>query len=514
MRAFTIALCLLSSIHTQGQHFFKLYDVQGDYDAAWSLAATPHGLLIASGSQCSSNGEECIGLKLINDLDGSVIWEKIILEPNHFIHLAGVKAILADNDSTFLLTGKTFTDSNQICYFVLKAKTTTGDTIWVRKHPDKSAASFTLLPAIEGGYLLLGQARDSLTNKSQPTVLHLDSIGNILEIRDYANPDTSSGSLDLSLDANGGYIMLRYQVGPSIQPHLGIFATWPVFVERLDAQRDIVWSSRIDTVSNTLALTGASIGLSNGDYAIGYAEDYSHDLFGWPYFDTPCYVMRLDENGQLIWKWIRYESTSFRRYLRNIVEAPNGDILGVGTLIDTTNFASGWAFRLSADGQLLWERLYSRFNLPARTFGLYGICLTSDGDIALSGVGDTIGALELHDMALLKVDAMGCLTSGCEGVFVPLSTDESQTDAAFLTPVFSIEGNPSGDGILKLHFDQFIKTGRVYVSALNGALQDMFVVKNTQSITCNLSRLRRGVYVVTFVDERTGVPASAKWVVE
>ncbi len=116
-------------------------------------------------------------------------------------------------------------------------------------------------------------------------------------------------------------------------------------------------------------------------------------------------------------------------------------------------------------------------------------------------------------MALIKLDAMGCLTPGCEGVFVPLSTDESQTDAAFLTPVFSIEGNPSGDGMLKLQFDQFVKTGRVYVSALNGALQDIFVIKNTQSIVYNLSRLSRGIYVVTFVDERTGVPVSTKWVI-
>ncbi len=142
--------------------------------------------------------------------------------------------------------------------------------------------------------------------------------------------------------------------------------------------------------------------LNSGDYIMGWYQDSIEN--------DGVLLYRLNPGGEVIWKkpMLTGLNGGFT-LLSNMVIAQNQDILGCGiSLCDSIYYA--WAFRVSSDGETLWEHCYyspDYFIDPV----LHDLVELPDGRIAYTGViGDSLTGT---DIWLLITDANGCVADDC-----------------------------------------------------------------------------------------------------
>lgn len=158
------------------------------------------------------------------------------------------------------------------------------------------------------------------------------------------------------------------------------------------------------------------------------------DFWGTPvgYNPSPYTIQKVTPDGTVLWRHIFWHMGD--RRINEFFIAENNDIIGVGSDSyddDTTNTKFGFIFRMSQDGELLWQRSISddRFGDNSNYFS-NGIEL-ENGDFVFSGrIVDTtdIEALSKINTWLVRTDANGCLYDTCEDITYVTSTKDLPTE--------------------------------------------------------------------------------------
>jgi len=211
---------------------------------------------------------------------------------------------------------------------------------------------------------------------------------------------------------------------------------------------EIIWEQQLPSSNVAFVANHAGLDISSKGHLIRAHRQVNNAV-----------VSKYDSSREFMWTFAFDDSHPFfgQFVINNLTHAKNGDIIGAGTGIVEGNAIapSGWLFRISPSGELLWSRKYLHiasdyeFDSGREDGGLLQAIELPDGDIlAVGGNADTLllnGALSKDaDVWILRVDGDGCLEPDCEGYdqIITRIIDLPQLD---LSLDFSIFPNPSSD---------------------------------------------------------------------
>ncbi|SEQ46139.1 T9SS type A sorting domain-containing protein [Neolewinella agarilytica] len=187
-------------------------------------------------------------------------------------------------------------------------------------------------------------------------------------------------------------------------------------LQKISANGKLLWSKPIYP-GRTFDFQPTILPLPNGDIAYGWTKD-SFSLSRPPrFYDTdPVAIFFLDSLGEFK---SRTMLGPVQGQLNNLELLPGGDILGMGWkgMIVEPGVPGrvGWVFRLSPNGEKIWERLITYPGSTSTYLSFYDAVETPSGDILLAGVRD----IEEFNYGswLVKLGADGCYDpDDCGGV--------------------------------------------------------------------------------------------------
>ena len=194
--------------------------------------------------------------------------------------------------------------------------------------------------ASDGGILVQGQTRDSIAPYDfYPLLIKYDSIGKLQWWKEYDDDvrERSSSSYGITQENDSENIYYGSRKTSLLRPAV---RSYPV-VYKLDEWGDEIWHFQFDEASddheaNIFNLTATKDG---GVVGVGRGKILETD-FGFIY--PSAWMFKLDSQGNLLWNRyftrelvvddIAYSECQFR----DVVELPDGQLVAVGTIQDTT----------------------------------------------------------------------------------------------------------------------------------------------------------------------------------
>ena len=221
---------------------------------------------------------------------------------------------------------------------------------------------------------------------------------------------------------------------------------------------------------------------------------WTRDTFFWTVDPYPPVIYFLDSLGN-----IESEYDGFVRpgnyYMTKLKRMSNGDILGVGITLDFSDGETygGWLFRMTQEGELVWERKISDRRYPDLYGQFFDAIETPDGGIIAVGNISTNG-FQNAEVWIVKLDGEGCMVPGCTGdsIFITPVKDLPAQDNSF----FTLSPNPSGNNTNASLWDGLnLRDCRVKITNLSGQLLTEIVPASFNQ-QLSTDGLPNGVYLV------------------
>ena len=270
--------------------------------------------------------------------------------------------------------------------------------------------------------------------------------------------------------ANDGGALLQgsYTKLPSREPDF--------FVWKMDPDGKVIWNEKFPT-----SIFSAAV-----DDHIGIAENDQNEIVFAHQELRKAQVSKLSADGAILWTLTFDQNNDSAlddfKYISKLSFTANGDIIGVGNdrLYDPIFSYAGWMFRISADGELLWERRYTHYvseyeKEDGREVGyLSDVIELPDGDIMAVGSNNDTLLFEGQiyndfDAWVLRVDEDGCLFPDCADDDDQLYTGVINIPDSKLTFAYKLFPNPTSD-LLYIDFAEICKECRFEIYAPDGQI--------------------------------------------
>ncbi|HMQ46803.1 MAG TPA: T9SS type A sorting domain-containing protein [Saprospiraceae bacterium] len=276
-------------------------------------------------------------------------------------------------------------------------------------------------------------------------------------------------------------------------------------VTKINGQGEVLWQNRLKGhyVSQLEVLQ-----LDNGNIAASW---YGRDTgIIWPFGDDSPKILGLSPQGDSLWSNLLASDGSFSNYLLSMVKARNGDIIGMGQYFIQIEepwdlIHTGWIFRMSQEGELLWQRLIFDERAQGTLYYQYfkHAVELENGDWVFTGFfGDSSPTSNLESKIwLVRTDANGCLLPDCDHN-IQLVSDTGVyilTDAAFVEKIvpesdFQLFPNPVREEI-HLQFAQPLPdNSQAFIFNQLGQLVEQKDVSQQQSFIWPIEGLQGGLY--------------------
>lgn len=313
--------------------------------------------------------------------------------------------------------------------------------------------------------------------------------------------DTNANVFINKVDADGNAIW-QTQLGDDSYEFAKSIASLPdntIILGAVKSRRDSLqnvldntWLIRVDTNGNlinqwvdTTNATGAAEALLvTSDHNVVYGLQ-KNNLFNSTYVDHKAAIVKRDTAFNLLWEYTDPGSGDYNA-VSDIEELPDGSLIACGQKLGYyTNgtILAGWVLKLSANGQLLWSKVYTATNSNYVQNYLTDIDVLNDG--SLVAVGDCVD--NSHTPAqqgwVLKLDSNGCENSNCTTGITSL------TESGYRLKIFP---NPAGD-FINVEYDGTIKGG--VFTVINSTGNKVLETKLPADGKINVSSLMPGTYV-------------------
>lgn len=358
----------------------------------------------------------------------------------------------------------------------------------------------------DGNLIIFGSHGSGSTGDGCLYLIKLDKEFNILDQKHICDNNYRKRGRSLKVHEQGGYVLVY---GEEYWP-----GTCSLRVARLDEQFNIINSKELpQTEIDNVFYTSTILPTNDGGYFLYWHRDlndsiplvYPHTT--WPF---PPIVYKLDSLFNTEWEHVfvsEYEAEAISAKLDS-----DGNLLAAGASLffythnyftDPTHALDGWAFLMSPEGELLWER-----SIADSVFQNYGgrfwdVVETDEGYLLVGEINlvnpTGVPFLNDPDVWLLTLDKDGCWNGNCNQYIVitgdtTSTTDTEETEMAKMG--ITAYPNPTS-GVLNIScegcsanarrkIDVFDSKGRKVMEA------GLFAPKST----INLSRLGNGVYFV------------------
>ncbi len=523
-------------------NFYKAYNDLSGNQSAYSVVADDLGYTAVSITLYNGTKYEHITHV---DLEGNLVWRKYYGRQYYKQSINGANSIIRVEDG-YVLFGHYWpllkTDSARATeheYYLFKIDLN-GDSLWFKEFnpdPDRTKLAYSMLQdSRDGGFYLLGER---LLGDSW--VFHLmktDTLGNLLWEVDIptSKPIARMPSIDINdsgellicvgtsydwSDIYGEYFIISPDGELLIHKELGLMIgsavnDYPI----LSPKAHWVPDGSIITASNadTIKITPDSLPLK-----------------------APIVIIKMDREGNKIDSVIRWGTTVplvggnpenlFALWQEDL---DNGDLVltGQGNIAHMAgSFGSGdfaWAMRISPDLEIKWDR---HFYIKDRrdctgdyNYAVYHAQSTSDNGIVIAGsIIDSTwidGRLYCNtNVAILKVDSMGCIRPGCSEPVIVVSVEEAESGELVLKQVyFDVYPNPViSSSQLRVDFGLGVQYTQAYlrVSDLMGkAVYQAQLRYGEQEREIDTDGWNSGIYLLSYYDDRGALLQTEKIVVE
>ncbi|QQS29492.1 MAG: T9SS type A sorting domain-containing protein [Sphingobacteriales bacterium] len=378
------------------------------------------GLIVTSASLCFGNSVPCSDI-VKTDWGGNVLWHVQFEDyPDAFsAHRSGT---IVNDEDVFLMAGKTVNDNRQ---FTISVLDNAGNNVWYAEYGSEfdEMGSGGLI-SVENNKMLSLCSSGTNWVFSKAMITKINNNGEVQWQKVYSiDTFTFTIAKHLALSANGDYLFTVET--PLPPPDIGYKKTL-AHVFATDTAGNQKWQFALnETWDGQCAAFIAP--LPNGNLAVSWCNDTLIGAWGQNY-GIPHYVAGMDTAGNMLWQ--HYFTAPYIKQIYRLRKTSNGDIIGCGGLNYAGQYDGGWMFRISAAGELLWQREYVH-HLPGygNNAGIAFMDLTETPDGGIAATGPVIqrnenGQLEI-DIWLVKTDADGCMEPGCNNGLIWLSADEA-----------------------------------------------------------------------------------------
>lgn len=344
------------------------------------------------------------------------------------------------------------------------------EIVWINYYPDLSdghlygdalaqtATGDILLYLIEGEADLSGNPWWSVSSKIR--IVKTDAFGDV--IFNKIIPDTfqrSSGHGHLAPTEDGNFLLSSQVKGYYYHPQYGTYL-YNTILHKIDSNANPIWS-RMVNYAKSLMQQPVMTTLEGGGGAVMWAKD--------TFVPDPTIAFsfnilkRYNSTGSLSWTH-EWNDVAIRSVGR-LITAQNGDILGCG-YYSGSSLASkgrGWLFRMTPEGEVVWERHYTdSLQRPwSPLIEFLDLCELDDGRIAATGIVFDLNSDGIWNpnVALIVVDDQGCLDPGCSGYDQFITSTFEPIFRLPDLPLLSISPNPT-PGPFRVQLPEALKPGK------------------------------------------------------
>ena len=495
-----------ASYNIVGQNFFSdNIDLVGFSDAAWQIAEKDGNYYIVTTSFCDLSPYRCIGLIKLNS-DFSIDWRKTI-EKTRIDQFT----CIAVTDSCVLLAGRLLQPTDSLEITVLKIDFE-GNTIaqWYYGNAMNNT-SFGIAASYDNGFVFLYDENNQ-SNIENTYMVRCDADGDILWQKEIEQEFTSSRLYSIHATPDSAYVLGMY----------GCMETncneMEGFVVKINDNGDQVFKIARDTTS-TPGRENTYATYTKDDGAV-----FSRLEEAQPGVWDRQVLYRVDKTANQLWEY-HYDAGDYHRLwsikeMRNgdiLAVGFNEDHPYIDTTDEYLRYWGGWLIRLSPTGEKKWERIIGDLRYPGDSFGeILDVVEADDGSlVAVGTIIDTfpnaIPAPYNRDVWLLHLDSMGCIHPGCTGIFQGITGTSKTINLSWEEADFSIFPNPAKDRVSvslssytffdDLTFIMTDQTGRIMIEKKWPPGQNKYIL--------NTGLLPSGLYFITLVS-RDGIYGTKK----
>ncbi|HRI27402.1 MAG TPA: T9SS type A sorting domain-containing protein [Chitinophagales bacterium] len=477
-------------------------DIEQGSNNGVCIVSTWDGLLVVSASLCEGNSIGCTDVVKV-DWNKNIIWQRLFHNIPFRFSPSGGNTIVNTQGNYVILGGAHSQDS--IANFMLEISPT-GDSLSYQTFGYKTGALGKLLQVNEFEYLAL-YTRGEAPYYAHPVVALLNTDNHTTEWEKIIYEFPWGSGVGMCLADNEWII--AYQVAQESDNVL--------YITRADTTGNILKNIPVNMVPKGNYL-GRVEYLGNGNLAISWCNDTLIGAWGQNY-GIPHFVAGMDTAGNLLWQ--HYFAAPYIKQIYRLRRASNGDIIGCGGFNYAGQYDGGWMFRITAAGELLWQKEYVH-HLPGygNSAGIAFMDLTETPDGGIAATGPVIqrnenGQLEV-DIWLVKTDADGCMEAGCNDSLIWLSAQEAAEGVWVGKPlnVLHIYPNPASSQInIQLPQDA-VAYSPAQITIYNLYGQTVFthpLLPGQRVAQINLPPLPKGIYLVHLKGQQN---LSAKLVIE
>ncbi|MFZ1706019.1 MAG: T9SS type A sorting domain-containing protein [Saprospiraceae bacterium] len=207
-----------------------------------------------------------------------------------------------------------------------------------------------------------------------------------------------------------------------------------------------------------------------------------------------CY----NRDSTLSWHFEQPYNHALERFIYRLKVTRNGDIVGCGVYsnqkYDPIIRRSPFFFRMSPDGEMLWERVYFDINSidgESRNGNFLDIEELEDGGFLLTGRTRN----QTLDLLIVRTDSTGCIDPGCGEVnILDLTSDTEDVDKEENKVV--IFPNPMSDEGFSVYIKDFEQNQNYSIKVYNYLGNVMFSDKISQRLSNISTDWHAGIYFV------------------
>ena len=292
-------------------------------------------------------------------------------------------------------------------------------------------------------------------------------------------------------------------------------------INKISNDGEIEWTANLDVQTFQFAY-GTLAQSSDGTAAIGWYKDTTtNDFVGYP--SPPPAVYGMTPDGVFTWHHdfeVNYDEDELKQHT-NMIPTANGDFVGMGFYRFQNEEEQldecGWIYRISSEGELLWERQICDNNTFIFNQFFYNAVELDDGSLVFTGMTNNesesdVTGVDLN-IWLVRVDSMGCLEPGCDDFQV--ITDVKTIPLPDNINLFTAYPNPANEVLhIRSDFMPLLDHGQIQVLNTLGqvvAQQSYQTWFKEETLSLNVSTFVKGLYTYQIINRNGQILHAGKF---